>query len=202
MDMTLHEAIAKRQTVRRFRDTPISATHRDALIEAAALAPSPHGRQPWQFIEIGAGAARQRLVAAMSASWQTQLALDGDDQTVIAKRIDASTQRITDAPLLMMPCVDMHVLDYYPDAHRQQAEYLMAVQSIGCAIQQMLLTAVSLGFDAGWMCAPLFCAETVRHVFALRDTLIPQALIPFGYMAQPPQRRPKRSAHELFQRIT
>jgi F420 biosynthesis protein FbiB-like protein len=202
MEMTLHDAMHARQTVRRFRDTPISDLQRDALIEAAALAPSPHGRQPWQFIEIAAGDARQRLVSAMSASWQTQLTLDGNDPDVIATRITASSLRITHAPLLIMPCVDMQVLDHYPDIQRQQAEYVMAVQSIGCAIQHMLLQAVSMGFAGGWMCAPLFCAETVRAVFTLPDTLIPQALIPFGYMAQAPQRRPKRRGVELFRRVT
>ncbi len=57
----------------------------------------------------------------------------------------------------------------------------------------------SLGFcDGGWMCAPLFCQTTVRGVLRLPETLIPQAFIPFGYMAQPPLRRPKRSGSELL----
>lgn len=201
MTLTVHDAILTRQTVRRFTDTPLTQAHRDALIAAAALAPSPHGRQPWQFVEVAPGDARQRLCDAMGTTWQQQLSLDGSDATTIATRIAASTQRIVAAPLLIMPCVDTRVLDHYPDAARQQAEYLMAVQSIGCAIQNMLLTAVSLGFAAGWMCAPIFCQAQVRDVCALPDTLFPQALIPFGYMAQPPKRRPKRQGSELFHTV-
>lgn len=198
MPTSLHDAINQRQTVRRFSDTPLTSTQRDALIEAAALAPSPHGRQPWMFVEIGHGTPRHRLCEAMSSTWRTQLALDGSDADTINKRIAASTQRIVDAPLLIMPCVDMHVLDVYPDPQRQHAEYIMAVQSIGCAIEHMLLTAVALGFAGGWMCAPLFCADIVRDVFALPAHVIPQALIPFGYLAQAPQRRPKRNASEFL----
>ncbi|MEY2844943.1 MAG: hypothetical protein RL076_489 [Chloroflexota bacterium] len=197
MDITLRDAIQQRQTVRRFSDQPISDAQRDALIAAAALAPSPHGRQPWQFVVIPAGVRRQHICVAMSTVWQTQLTLDGGDASQIHHRIAASNERITSAPLLIMPCVDMQVLDHYPDQDRQHAEYLMAVQSIGCAIQLMLLTAVGMGIAGGWMCAPLFCQQTVRTALGLPETLIPQALIPFGYMAQPPRRRAKRTGNEL-----
>ncbi|MCX6016566.1 MAG: nitroreductase family protein [Chloroflexales bacterium] len=197
MDITLHDAIYTRQSVRRFLDTPIAEADCDSLLAAAAQAPSPHGRQPWRFVVIGTGTPRERLCDAMSSEWQSQLGNDGSDANSIAIRLAASRARITSAPLLFLPCVDLSVLDHYPDAQRQQSEYLMAVQSIGCAIQNMLLTAVALGIHSGWMCAPLFCGETVRTVFDLDAQLIPQALIPFGYMAQSPMRRPKRSGSSL-----
>ncbi|MFM7678857.1 MAG: nitroreductase family protein [Roseiflexaceae bacterium] len=198
MDISLQDAIARRQTVRRFRATTVSDSQRDALIDAASRAPSAHGRQPWKFVDIPAGSVRQQLCAAMGATWHADLARDGQDATHIAQRIEISTIRITTAPLLIMPCVDTSMLDRYPDQVRQDAEYLMAVQSIGCAIQLMLLTAVQLGFAGGWMCAPLFCQAAVRTVLRLPETLIPQAFIPFGYMAQSPVRRPKRSGSELL----
>jgi coenzyme F420-0:L-glutamate ligase/coenzyme F420-1:gamma-L-glutamate ligase len=198
MDISLQDAIQRRQTVRRFRTTELSVSQRDALIDAASRAPSAHGRQPWKFVDIPAGGVRRQLCAAMEVTWRADLARDGQDALHIAQRIEISTARITTAPLLIMPCVDTSMLDHYPDQARQDAEYLMAVQSIGCAIQLMLLTAVQLGFDGGWMCAPLFCQTTVRGVLRLPETLSPQAFIPFGYMAQPPLRRPKRSGSELL----
>ncbi|NBU63135.1 MAG: nitroreductase family protein [Chloroflexia bacterium] len=197
MAKTLHDAIYSRQSVRRFLDTPVPTEVGDALLAAAAQAPSPHGRQPWRFVVIGAGTPRVRLCDAMSAEWQAQLGSDGSDAAIIARRVAASRARITTAPLLFLPCVDLSVLDHYPDPHRQNAEYLMAVQSIGCAIQNMLLTAVAHGLDGGWMCAPLFCGDTVQQALALDAQWIPQALIPFGYMAHTPVRRPKRTGTAL-----
>ena len=73
----------------------------------------------------------------------------------------------------------------------------MAVQSIGCAIQNILLRAVDLGYDAGWMCAPVFCVATVQRACDLPATIVPQALIPIGVLAAPPKRRPKRSGADL-----
>jgi len=77
----------------------------------------------------------------------------------------------------------------------------MAIQSIGAAIQNMLLMAYDLGLDAGWMCAPLFCPETVCEVLDLDPRLIPQALITIGYAAADPQRRERLSLSSLIVRF-
>src|ERR1700704_3659263 len=55
----------------------------------------------------------------------------------------------------------------YPDPRRAQAEYLMAVQSVAMAVQNLLLAAHAEGLGACWMCAPLFCGEAVRAALAL-----------------------------------
>jgi F420 biosynthesis protein FbiB-like protein len=191
------DIISRRQSVRRFRPSAVAPSLVQTLIDAAALAPSAHGRQPWLFVVIAPGAPRQRLIVAMAQQWEAHLRADGSDDTTITKRIDASQQRISDAPLLFLPCIDTSRLDHYPDLQRQHAEYMMAVQSMGCAIQNLLLTAVYHGLDAGWMCAPLFCQQAVRAACDMPAHLDPQALIPCGYMAQPPKRRPKRAGHTL-----
>lgn len=196
--MELISALARRQSVRRFTDDPVPEHICAELVAAAALAPSPHGRQPWRFVIVGHEHGRETLIQAMADEWRTQLQHDSADPSQIDSRIHASTQRIRHAPLLIMPCVDTSVIDSYPDSNRQQAEYLMAVQSIGCAIQNILLRAVDLGYDAGWMCAPIFCPDVVRSALHLATTDIPQALIPIGRAAAMPKRRAKRPHTELL----
>lgn len=191
------DIISRRRSVRRFRPNAVAPALVQTLIDAAALAPSAHGRQPWLFVVVEQGAPRQRLITAMAHQWEAHLRADGNDDTSIRQRIDASRHRITDAPLLLLPCIDTSRLDQYPDPQRQHAEYVMAVQSMGCAIQNLLLTAVYHGLDAGWMCAPLFCQEAVRTAFDMPAHLDPQALIPCGYMAHPPKRRPKQPGRAL-----
>jgi F420 biosynthesis protein FbiB-like protein len=195
--MELINALTRRQSVRRFTDDLVSDSVCAELLAAAALAPSPHGRQPWRFVVIEHGHGRETLINAMADEWRTQLQHDSQDESHIKTRISASTLRIRQAPLLIMPCVDTSVIDVYPDPSRQNAEYIMAVQSMGCAIQNLLLRAVDLGYDAGWMCAPLFCPETVRMALQLAETDMPQALIPVGRMATAPKRRFKRTHLQL-----
>ncbi|KPV52229.1 nitroreductase, partial [Kouleothrix aurantiaca] len=89
-------------------------------------------------------------------------------------------------------------LDKYPDPERDAAETTMAVQSLGCAVQNMLLMAYGLGLDGGWMCAPLFCPDVVSAALGLAPGLTPHALITLGYAAADPVRRPRRPLDELI----
>jgi F420 biosynthesis protein FbiB-like protein len=194
----LSTIITGRRSVRAFRPDPVDPAQIAQILEAAHWAPSPHGRQPWRFAVITQAPTKLRLANAMGADWQRQLALDGQDPTIIATRFQKSHERITSAPLIVIPCLYLTDLDVYPDAERQAAETTMAIQSLGCAVQNMLLTAYSLGLDAGWMCAPLFCQPTVRDALGLATDLHPHALIPIGYAARDPVRRPRRPLTELI----
>jgi nitroreductase len=97
-----------------------------------------------------------------------------------------------------MPCLYTAPLDHYPDPQRQEAETIMAIQSLGAATQNMLLTAYALGLDSGWMCAPLFCPDVVRRALELAPELTPHALIAIGYRAREPRRRPRIPFAELI----
>jgi nitroreductase len=78
----------------------------------------------------------------------------------------------------------MEEMDVYPDEQRNQAEWIMAVQSVALACQNLLLAAHYYGLGACWMCAPLFAPQLVRHVLQLSPTWQPQALITLGYPAE------------------
>lgn len=189
-----------RRSVRAFQDRPVPREALETMLEAARWAPSPHGRQPWRFAVVTTAEGKARLAEAMGADWQHTLEMDGQPEEVIALRLAKSHERIRTAPALILACLYLEDLDRYPDADRQRAEEVMAIQSLGAAIQNMLLAAYTLGLDTGWMCAPLFSPATVRAALSLDPTLIPHALIPVGYIAREPKRRPHRPASELVVR--
>lgn len=195
--MEFFEIVKGRRSVRAFRPEPLSRAQIEAVLEAARWAPSPHGRQPWRFVVAVSPVAKLRLAEAMGAEWRAQLALDGQERALIELRYQKSHERIVGAPAVVVACLYLADLDTYPDEERQAAETTMAVQSLGCAIQNMLLAAYAQGFDGGWMCAPLFCQPAVRVALGLDEQLLPHALIPLGYAAKDPQRRPRRPLEEL-----
>jgi coenzyme F420-0:L-glutamate ligase/coenzyme F420-1:gamma-L-glutamate ligase len=118
--------------------------------------------------------------------------------TIVEARLQKSRERLQRAPVLIIPCLYLEGLDSYPDADRQRAEETMAVQSLGAAVQNLLLSLYAAGVDGGWMCAPLFCPEVVQTTLGLDATLDPHALIAVGYAANDPVRRPRRPLDELI----
>lgn len=190
-----------RRSVRAFQNRTVPRAALETMIEAARWAPSPHGRQPWRFVVLTRDEPKQALAAAMGADWQRVLEMDGQERATIQLRLEKSHERIRTAPALILACLYLADLDQYPDADRQRAEEIMAIQSLGAAIQNMLLAAFAQGLDTGWMCAPLFTPETVRAALGLDDALIPHALIPVGYEERPPKRRSHRPIDELIVRF-
>src|SRR5437764_2380274 len=117
----------------------------------------------------------------MGDTWRQNLEMDGQDAEIVNLRMEKSHQRIQNAPVIIIPCLYLEDLDRYPDQKRQADEITMAVQSLGAAVQNMLLIAYDLGLDTCWMCAPLFCPEIARAALDLDEQLIPHALITVGY---------------------
>jgi F420 biosynthesis protein FbiB-like protein len=190
-----------RRSVRAFQSRPVPRAALEELLTAAAWAPSPHGSQPWRFVVLTRAEPKARLAEAMGDEWRATLAQDGQPAEIVEKRLSASHERIREAPALVLACLYLEDLDRYPDPQRQRAEETMAIQSLGAAIQNMLLAAYTLGLDTGWMCAPLFSPDAVRAALDLAPTLIPHALIPVGYAARDPKRRPRRPLDELVARF-
>jgi coenzyme F420-0:L-glutamate ligase / coenzyme F420-1:gamma-L-glutamate ligase len=198
---TLATLLQSRRSVRKFQDRPVSRELIELVIEAARWAPSPHGRQPWRFVVLTKQELKLQLADQMGSTWQQNLEMDGQDADLVNIRLEKSRQRILNAPVIIIPCLFLEDLDYYPDERRQADEKTMAIQSIGAAIQNMLLMAYDLGLDTGWMCAPLFCPEVVCKALDLDPRFIPQALITIGYAAADPQRRERLPLSSLIVRL-
>lgn len=198
---TLATLLQSRRSVRKYQARPVPHELVEQVLEAARWAPSPHGRQPWRFVVLTRREPKQQLADRMGAIWQQNLQMDGQDAEIVRIRLEKSRERILNAPVIVIPCLYLEDLDHYPDEHRQADEKTMAIQSIGAAIQNMLLMAYDLGLDAGWMCAPLFCPEVACEALDLDTRLIPQALITIGYAAADPQRRERLPLSSLIVRF-
>jgi F420 biosynthesis protein FbiB-like protein len=187
-----------RRSVRKYVERPVERELLLQMIEAACWAPSPHGRQPWRFAVLTQPEPKARLAEQMGETWRANLQMDGQAEEIVAMRLTKSRQRILHAPAIIIPCLYLEDLDHYPDEQRQADETTMAIQSLGAAIQNMLLMAYDLGLDTGWMCAPLFCPEVACNALKLDARLIPHALITVGYAAADPQRRERLPLAEMI----
>jgi coenzyme F420-0:L-glutamate ligase/coenzyme F420-1:gamma-L-glutamate ligase len=196
--LDLDSLIQGRRSVRQLLPDPVPRDVVERAISAAGWAPSPHGRQPWRFVVIESAERKSALAETMAATWQDQLGLDGQADAIVQIRLAKSQHRITSAPVIVIPCLYLADLDTYPDTERMAAEEIMAIQSLGAAIQNLLLSIYAQGYDAGWMCAPLFCPEVVRSELGLEADLHPHAMLPIGKAAADPVRRPRRPVADLI----
>jgi F420 biosynthesis protein FbiB-like protein len=188
----LLEQIRSRRSVRRYRPDPIPREWVEALLEAARWAPSAHNRQPWRFAVVEDSRVKARLAEAMGERLAEDLWRDGVPAERVAEEVARSVARITAAPLALVVCLSMAEMDCYPDARRQAAERTMAVQSVAMAGQNLLLMAHAMGLGACWICAPLFCPDTVRETLGLPADWEPQGMILVGFPAGPPRAKDRR----------
>jgi F420 biosynthesis protein FbiB-like protein len=195
LSSAIFKAIRERRSVRKYFSKEVPESVLQKVLDAARWAPSAHNAQPWRFILIRDLNVKRRLAEAMAGEWNKDLHQDGFLPEDRERLVKASAKQFTSAPILIVVCLTMNDMHKYPDEKRRAAEYVMAVQSVAAAIQNMLLAAHAEGLGACWFCAPLFCPEVVRETLEIPKNFQPQALIAMGYPAERPK-TPRRKSLE------
>lgn len=160
----LHGFLRSRRSIRFYKPNVPDPVVLERLFLTAGMAPSAHNRQPWRYAVIVETGDKQKLAEAMGDRLVQDRTRDGDTEDAIKADVERSYRRVVDAPVVVIVALTLADMDRYPDAARMRAEYLMAVQSTAMATQNLLLAAHAEGLGACWMCAPLFCPDTVRAV--------------------------------------
>jgi F420 biosynthesis protein FbiB-like protein len=184
VERSLTDVILERRSIRRYRPDAVPREVIEHLLNVALWAPSAHNRQPWRFAIVETQTQKTALAQAMGTRLRRDLRADGMNEELIEADANRSYARMTSAPILIALCLSMSDMDIYPDEKRSHSEFVMAVQSVAMAGQNLLLAAHDSGLGACWMCAPLFCPDVVRQVLALPDDWQPQALLTLGYPAE------------------
>lgn len=193
------ELLSSRRSIRRYSQLPVPRELIESLLRTAVTAPSAHNRQPWRFLVVERIEDKDKLAKAMGALLRADRSRDGDDAQAIEADVARSYARLTGAPVLVVVCMSMIDMDRYPDSKRMRAERVMAIQGTAMAAQNLLLAAHAASLGACWMCAPLFCADTVHSTLQLADDWEPQAIITLGYPAHSGKPFARRALHEVIQ---
>jgi coenzyme F420-0:L-glutamate ligase / coenzyme F420-1:gamma-L-glutamate ligase len=194
----LHAFLRTRRSIRRFKPDPVPDPVLNEILHTATFAPSAHHRQPWRFVVMKDSSSKKHLSGAMAEEFQRDLEKDKLAADEIEKRVTRSRERITNAPIVIMLCVDMSEMDDYPDEQRKKAEYLIATQSVANAGMQLLLAAHAEGLGGVWVCSPMFAQKTVQRALNISNTWEPQAMFLIGYPADIPEPRERKSIKEIL----
>jgi coenzyme F420-0:L-glutamate ligase/coenzyme F420-1:gamma-L-glutamate ligase len=149
-------------------------------VEAGVWAANAHDSQPWFFIVVVDHEVKKRLLDEMAEQWLEDLIGDGVPRENAVKVVEAGKERSMRASALIVACLSMREMETYWDSGRSRLEYIMGVQSLAAALQNILLALHSMGYGACWRCSPLFAPEAVRKVLEIPDDVEPQAMVEVG----------------------
>jgi coenzyme F420-0:L-glutamate ligase/coenzyme F420-1:gamma-L-glutamate ligase len=149
-------------------------------VEAGVWAANAHNSQPWFFIVVVDHEVKKRLLDEMAEQWLEDLIGDGIPRENAVKVVEAGKERSMRASALIVACLSMREMETYWDSGRSRLEYIMGVQSLAAALQNILLALHSMGYGACWRCSPLFAPEAVRKVLEIPDDVEPQAMVEVG----------------------
>jgi coenzyme F420-0:L-glutamate ligase/coenzyme F420-1:gamma-L-glutamate ligase len=197
--MDVSEAITSRRSIRRFARRDVPSDLLRELIAAACAAPAPHHSHPWRFVAIEPGS-RPRLADAMASAWRADLAADRQSPQAVERSLARSRRQLTEAPLLLLACLEREGARRWPDGRRRRAERDMYVQSLGAALQNLLLAAHARGLGGYLKGAPLFCQRAVGKALGLPSGWEPAFLVLLGYPAEGfrPSPRPEIRLDDLL----
>ncbi|MDH5771342.1 MAG: nitroreductase family protein [Candidatus Bathyarchaeota archaeon] len=197
MSLNFLNIFRSRRSIKEYLPKEVSNEVLSRILEAGRWAPSAHNAQPWRFIVVQDSATKQKLAKAMASRWHRDMSKNGIPKEQRESLIKASVERFENAPIIIIACLTMENMDEYPDEQRKRIEYVMAVQSVAAAIENVLLAAYGEGLGSCWFCAPLFCQDVVRKILKIPQHVDPQALITLGYPANRPNSPPRKALEEI-----
>jgi len=175
------DVIATRRSIRKFSNEPVDPEVVRELVTLACKAPAPHHSRPWRFVQVMSPEAREALADAMSESWLDDMSKEDRSVLEVEKLISRSRAHVIEAPALLVSCLALDEAKTWPDERRKLAERDMFVQSLGAALQNLLLAAVERGLAGYLKGAPLFCGPAIQSALELPEDWQPAFLVLLGY---------------------
>ena len=187
--METHEAIEVRRSIRKFKDQPVPESEIRALLEAATLAPSGKNRQPWRFVVVDE-AQRGEMVRLMREGIENL-----KSQGVNTGSSQWTVEIMAQAPVTIFVFDDVELEDDSIQNFPDLLGHLVDVQSIGAAIQNLLLAATDRGLGTLWICDVYYAYQELCAWLGEKRLMV--AAVSVGYPDEAPEPRPRKSVDEV-----
>ena len=181
--MNVIEAIQQRRSIRKFADTPVPEEIVHKILEAAIEAPSGKNKQPWKFIVVDQQH-RDEMIRIMEENVRKVKDTGGDPGSS-----EHTTKVMAQAPITIF------IFNLFAENQgKDHSSGVVDVQSIGAAIQNMLLAALEYSLGTLWICDVFYAYRDLCEWLGETHEMI--AAVSIGYPDQVPERRPRRPYEE------
>jgi nitroreductase len=187
--MDTREAIAARRSIRQFRQDPIPEDALEAILLAATQAPSAKNRQPWRFLVVQ-GEQRAEMVRVMREGMARR-----KEEGIDPGSAEGSARVMAQAPVTVFVFNPEGLDPWLTRSVDQMWTDVVNVQSIGAAIQNILLAALDLGLGSVWICDVFYAYEELRTWLGQGGQMI--AAVALGYADEAPEARPSRAVRSV-----
>lgn len=187
--MNTLEAIAQRRSIRRFKSDPIPDKVLQEILTAGIQAPSSKNRQPWRFVVVTGEKCTEMVRVLRDGIAQTRAR--GEDPGSAEWTADVMAQ----APVTIFVFNPQGLRPWLAHSIEQMFQALVNTQSIGAAIQNMLLAAQDLGVGSLWICDVFEAYDELCQWLGEPGQMV--AAVSLGYADESPGARSRKSVSEV-----
>ena len=188
--METREAMAARRSIRRFEDRPVPEEVVNSVLSAAIQAPSGKNRQPWRFVVVAGEEKRAAMIRCMRSGIE-----QAREQHLDTGSSLWTTRIMRKAPVTIFVLNPMGMHPWVPHSTYEMYLGTVDIQSVGAAIQNMLLAAQDAGLGSLWICDVFAAYEQLTEWLGEPGQLV--AAVALGYPAEHPEARPRRPLSDV-----
>ena len=186
-------AIVERRSIRKFQDKEIPKELLEKVLEATSKAPSGKNIQPWRFVVLE-GEKKKELTNLLS---KTLMYLKENGINTGTAR---NTFKIMEQAPTLVFVFNTNSTDKNTSDNFGNYRWKVDVQSIGGAIQTMLLAAQDMRLGTLWICDVFYCDTQICNFLNRNDELL--AAVALGYPNEKPLARPRKNLNEVAEWIS
>jgi len=187
------DAIAARRSIRKFKDAALPDEMIEAVLAAAVQAPSGKNRQPWRFVIVKGE--KRREMARLMREGIAKAKGRGEDPG----SSEGSAAIMEEAPVTVFVFNTDGTHPWLAHSIGQMFVDAVNVQSVGAAIQNMLLAAQEMSIGSLWICDIFYAYEELRNWLGEECQMV--AAVSLGYPDENPEARPRKPVGEVTRRL-
>lgn len=206
--MDLKQVLEKRATVRQYVPEAVDPNDLREMVRYAGLAPSINNSQPWKFIAVTNHELLSRMAEAVHGKLDMLLPGGSEEEEQVArKQVDYFSTFFAGAPaviaVLTRPyeaIVDRAIV--HSEHTHEEINALRGhpdIQSIGAAVENLVLAATDMGYGACWLSGPLVARDELEEILGVDEPWHLATMVAVGKPQAQPGPRPKKPLEDIFE---